>query len=202
MCIIFHSTFHSSFFPSIHTPYLIALYTLFFSETFEEITSSKKYNFASTSKEEQDISNVYGNVLTYVAGFLFKKLREHHQGCFMCAEEVQDSDSTSFINLKLYNNVCNLSKPPHHFVQYIEILGDIFDANYSVLEADLNIGKKLYNLMEKIQYQCDKIPKEYLIKLFIRMRIFHIVKKKNFFLKTRNGREKLKKLNFHMTKKG
>lgn len=169
----------------------------FFSETHMDISSE---NIISTSDNMEDVNYAYANVLRYVAGFLFKKLITKHKGCSQCIADVEDNLFTTFINLKLYSSDCNLSKPPEHFVKYIEILGDIFDSNYSDLEIDHNIGSKLYKLMHNVHFQCENMPKKYLINLFIRMRIFHIIKRKNVFLKTKIGRDKLKNLNFKMTK--
>lgn len=151
----------------------------------------------------KELSEVNGNVLTFVAGYLRKKAMLMHLSCKNCNLPLSQENShfTDLIDLKMYNSDCKMNKPPISFIKYVEELGKVFAANYIDYEFQNQVGLKLFKLLEKVEWNmCPTFPKVYLIKLFIRMRIYHILKKKNQLLKTKIGREKLLKLNYDIRK--
>lgn len=103
--------------------------------------------------------------------------------------------SAEFINLKKYNENCKLLNPPAEFLKMIDIAGTIFEENYNALETENNLVKKLIDIIkEKVKFGCKQFPMHFLLHLFIRMRIYYVLKKKNLLLKTRLGRRKLNNL--------
>lgn len=119
----------------------------------------------------KDLSEVNGNVLSYVAGFLYKKSMLKHSSCEHCNLSKENSHFTELIDLKLYNSDCKLMRPPISFIKYIEDIGIVFGEHYPELESQHQVGLKLYKLIDKVYWHnmCKDFPKVFLIKLFIRM---------------------------------
>lgn len=136
------------------------------------------------------------NALQYVCGYLIKKCLIIHE-CNTCLaysqEEANNLDCTTvYSHFKAYENKImdffgNLKCPSSSFVSYIEQLENIFTDNILKLMTENNVGYKLIDLMGNIcfNHPCKAFPHSYLIKLFVRMRIFYFLKFLNRDLKTR-----------------
>lgn len=135
------------------------------------------------------------SVLSYMSGFLYKKCLEKHKECQECVK-LNTMENENFINLKTFTN-CNMMKAPKCFTDFIEKLGISFDQIFNQIVADSGIGNTIYHILSKIELNinCTSFPKMYIVKLYIRLRICYYVKRTNEDVKTRKGREKLKKLN-------
>lgn len=121
---------------------------------------------------------------------------QNKQNCKVCVTEEGHKLSSEFIELKKYKEDCNLLNPPPKFLKLIEDAGKIFEEIYSSIETEDNLVQKIINKIKaKVNYGCEQFPMDFLLHLFTRMRIYHILKKKNILLKTRLGRQKLKNLN-------
>lgn len=70
--------------------------------------------------------------------------------------------------------------PQNSFIQHISVMEDIFIQN--IKSAALQeVGQALYHELQKIPcpHPCPNFPKEYMLRLFIRMRIFYVLKYAN-----------------------
>lgn len=142
----------------------------------------------------------YINVLAYVSGFLFAKSLKHHK-CSTCENKGNTSNYNLLINYKLYSEDSKLMRPPKEFIEFIQKITGIFEDNFETIQSNKNLMGSLQEKMASVVYtKCLNFPINFCIKLFIRMKIFHNLKIKNFMLKTRIGRDKLKKLNYDLRK--
>lgn len=137
-------------------------------------------------------------ITSYVAGFVYSKTMAYHQkkhNCKLCSIEEGHEMSSKFIDLKKYDESCRLLNPPVKFLKLIDIAGKLFEENYSSIETENNLVQKLIDIIKKkVEFGCNQFPMYFLLHLFIRMRIYYFLKKKNLLLKTRLGRKKLKNL--------
>lgn len=120
--------------------------------------------------------------------------RKHN--CKICVLDTGSEDAAKFINLKKYTDNCQLLNPPTKFLEYVIKAGKVFEEVYKGMEHQ---NKLIQNLSIIIKsniptYGCVNFPTDFFINLFARMRIYHILKKKNCLLKTKLGRQKLKNL--------
>lgn len=80
-----------------------------------------------------------------------------------------------------------LMMPAKSFVEYISSLEQILMQNIRSVAIG-KIGSHLFNLLQIVPFQhpCPNFPLEYLLKLFIRMRTFYIIKyaNRNFRMET------------------
>lgn len=70
--------------------------------------------------------------------------------------------------------------PDKSFVEFISSLEEILMKNMKSIAVG-KIGDQLFNLLRGVSFQhpCPNFPLDYLLKLFIRMRTFYIVKYAN-----------------------
>jgi hypothetical protein len=125
------------------------------------------------------------NAITYVTGYLLKKSLQQHQ-CQICSKELVnndqlDSSSKLFTYFKAYDNnkglFGGLKVPTADFVEYIQKIEDLFMQNFPRLMTKNGIGKHLVDLLPRFFAPCcDQFPSEYLVRLFVRMRIHYAVK--------------------------
>lgn len=141
------------------------------------------------AKDADFTATVDNCVLTFIAGYLHKKCIGKHT-CENTIEGSQ-SDTTIMIDKKKYNENINFVYPTSEFTTYVEKMGTLYDATFEGIAHVNGVGQQLYNLLEKIDYNfcCSKFPKEFLIKLFLKVRIFHTLKIKNINLKKLRSRK-------------
>lgn len=129
------------------------------------------------------------NALTYVSGYLIKKCIEKHS-CNTCLDFAKSQKSIDeafiFIHLKAYQNEVasnygNLNVPPDSFINYINALDDVFITNFPTIAIESNVGKKMKNLIDNVPFThpCKSFSFDFLKKLYIRLRIYHAIKKIN-----------------------
>lgn len=100
------------------------------------------------------------------------------------------------MDAKLYSQNCNLVHPPLKILKFVENMGTIFDNNFESIISERGLVMNLSAKMSTIKLEmADCFPREFFTNLFLRMRIHYNLKSKNVLLKTRAGRDKLKKLN-------
>lgn len=146
------------------------------------------------------------NAFSYVCGYLLKKALDVHSDCDCCENykaqcEVLDVN-TLLIHYKAYDTTKNihgaLQPPPERFIEYIYNLEHIFKTNFEDSSVEQGISQKLFNIMEGIEFihPCPDFPKNFILKLFIRMKIFYSMKYTNRDLKYNSKDKKnVRKLN-------
>lgn len=131
------------------------------------------------------------NAFKYVCGYLIKKCIETHS-CDICIayvnenKTVLDDPTMLYTSYRAYQNTDenpfgNLHISSDNFCQYIYQLEEIFVKNFESNCFQKNIGAYLFQLAQNVNFQppCQNFPKTYLLKLFIRMRIYFTLSQHN-----------------------
>lgn len=124
------------------------------------------------------------NAMAYVSGYLLRKTYEHHKcsKCSTLADESKADDKYVFMMFKSYDsdssNYSGLVVPSEEMITYANELEDSFLNYLSQINCTVGVGKKLIEIMENIPLNaaCEKFNKTFLIKLFIRMRMYYCLK--------------------------
>jgi len=130
------------------------------------------------------------NAFKYVCGYLIKKCLEIH-ACEACTVYFNEN-KTVIDNTTLYcsfrafasteeNPFGNLHVANHNFCSYIHKLEKIFVTTFENNCFKKNIGAHLLQLVQTVPFEtsCPNFPKIYLMKLFIRMRIYFTLSEHN-----------------------
>lgn len=126
------------------------------------------------------------NFIRYVSGYLLNKALRIHT-CDTCIKYSQDhnnlDDSSFYCFLKKYENdnkdlFGSLKMPNDEFVQLIFNIEKIFQANFEELVTRKNICNTLFNLINILPFThpCTQFPKEFALKLYLRVRIYYTLK--------------------------
>jgi hypothetical protein len=124
------------------------------------------------------------NAINYVTGYLLKKCLQQHQ-CQVCSlvliHHELDSSDKMFCYFKAYDNkkgpYGGLTVPSTKLVQYITDIEEKLVQEFPSLMTKSGVGKHLVNTLPKFDVpECGEFPNEYLLKLFVRMRIYYILK--------------------------
>jgi hypothetical protein len=124
------------------------------------------------------------NAITYVAGYLASKALKRHKcsTCEVCLVNNElDNSSKLFFFFKSYgsknSNFGGLTVPNDSFISYVKKMEDII---VRAFPDALCLNGVLKALMERIPIfklaQCPHFPSEYVQKLYIRLRIYRILK--------------------------
>lgn len=127
------------------------------------------------------------NAFVYFCGYLLKKLKEKHD----CPELNfgEDDINTVFINFKTYDQ-CELQHPAARFVEYIRQLENQFCEHFCELVTSKGLHHKLYDVMKEAKFApcCENFDKSFLLNLFIRCRVYYLLKYHNQHLKETTNR--------------
>ncbi|XP_072384627.1 uncharacterized protein [Diabrotica undecimpunctata] len=139
--------------------------------------------------ESRDYTNLNiseKNGFVYVGGYFMKKMLEKHKcaSCLQYGKEQTDlSDSTIYSFFKAYPNAendtfGNLKMPNMNFITYIHALENVFCEYFPEMAINQDIGKNLKNMLSNIEppKPCQEFPVDYLIALFVRVRIYYTIK--------------------------
>lgn len=141
------------------------------------------------------------NAFKYICGYLIDKcLRKH--SCQICEQFATANkkldESNIFIHFKAYDTdestFGHLKTPEEVFCRYIYQLEHLFFRNFNESICS-NPGNTLYKKLSEIptfRHPCSNFPIQYLFKLFIRFRIFYVLKYNNRMFKSNCNREKCK----------
>lgn len=163
----------------------------------DEVCSSEEHLINDTLDEQTFMEE---NAFMYVCGYLYKKLRSIHN----CEVELQRFDEHSYYdkysfsqNKEFEKN--NLVRPPDDFVTYVKKLNNEFVKHFDSCCHVIGISKVLYEYLKQIpQYKCcNNFRNEDFLHLFIRIRIYFVLKFFNRDIKTHNFKNKVLKVS-HM----
>ena len=124
------------------------------------------------------------NAITYVAGYLLKKCLEKHD-CHSCIKELinneLDSSNKLFCYFKSYESTKKpfggLIVPSDTFVKYVTTIEGKFIEEFPTVLNMVGIGKYFSAKLPKFSVpQCPDFPCEYMLKLFVRMRLYYTLK--------------------------
>jgi hypothetical protein len=141
------------------------------------------------------------NAVAYVAGYLLKKCLLKHD-CKTCkgklvSQELDDS-SKMFCFFKAYHSQTGpfggLLAPASNFQDYIVTLEDMFVESLPSVVFKVGVGKSLLSQLPQFSLpECSEFPSLFLLKLFIRMRLYYALKFRNRQLLSPGGSKKCKK---------
>lgn len=131
------------------------------------------------------------NAFTYFIGYLIKKSKERHSCTELITNETPDLETT-FIGFKQQEG-CKLNIPSAEMVEFAENLENEFCKYFNMYLSKSNIEELIYTELKKIEEHkcCSLFNKEYFIRLFIRVRIFYVLKFFNIELNERKNKQKL-----------
>lgn len=124
------------------------------------------------------------NAFTYICGYLMSKclLKVHNSD--VCMDFAHSTTTLSrehfFSYFKVYEHdttqvFSSLIMPDSTFYQFIFDLDLVFNKDFESLSILPNVGQKIKQSMNNnvhFQHPCRQFPKEYLLNLFIRFRIY------------------------------
>ncbi|CAK1601293.1 unnamed protein product [Parnassius mnemosyne] len=145
------------------------------------------------TQPKENLTNMYDipekNAFHYICGYLLRRCVESHKrDCLSIISYASSYDDESneknlYIRLRAYgtsrDRFGGLQVPPDDFVDYIHSLETEL---MSIFTFTGNIGFKLFEHLRLIEFNtkpCACFPINYLLNLFIRMRIFYIIKFNN-----------------------
>lgn len=129
------------------------------------------------------------NAFKYIAGYLINKCLMKHR-CTICEKFAKDDsdidDNNLFIHFKAYTteeSIFGSLKTPHEsFYHYIYLLETTFFSNVLNFIEKPKVCNSLYALCDKIPkflHPCKHFPFDYLIRFFIRFRLYYVLKFSN-----------------------
>ena len=141
-----------------------------------------------TDYQENSSSMVQQNAVAYVAGYLLKKCFNLHD-CSLCKEATTSKDIESesmlychFKNYKDDTSSSGLVLPSQLFLDFVLHLEDMFVQQFSLYTTSTLVGAHLLKSLQGVPFAfkcCQAFPMDYLLKLFLRMRIYYAIKFEN-----------------------
>ena len=127
------------------------------------------------------------NAVAYVAGYLLKKclLKHDYKTCKGKLVKAYHSQTGPF---------GGLLAPASNFEDYIVTLEDMFVESLPSVVFKVGVGKSLLSQLPQFSLpECSEFPSLFLLKLFIRMRLYYALKFRNRQLLSPGGSKKCKK---------
>ena len=141
-------------------------------------------NECADFKSESVEGNMFAkNAITYVSGYVVRKCQKKHK-CPTCAEALTSNDLDSpdklLSEFKAYDNskpFGGLTVPDERLVRYIHSAEQIFVDTFPNVISKQGIGKHLMSMLPKFKLQeCPQFPSQYMLELFVRMRLYYVLK--------------------------
>lgn len=146
---------------------------------------------------------VFQNPFKYVCGYLLRKaLNVHHcQTCVNFSKECEDLDTSQLLTyFKAYDNKKSmyggLRTPSEQFINFIYNLEKQFVSHFDDICITTGISHSFLKIFKTIplNHPCSDFPLLYILKLFIRLRIFYTIKYANRDLKNKKQDKKNRKI--------
>jgi hypothetical protein len=148
--------------------------------------TSEPFVFEESDFRELNISDdaIGANAITYVAGYLAAKALKKHQ-CSACKASLVnpnlDSSSKLFCFFKGYESNTKtfggLTVPNDKFIAYVAQIEDKIIQFFPEVMRCKGVAKDLIGKLPLYQVEeCGQFPSEYTLKLYIRLRIYYIIK--------------------------
>lgn len=164
---------------------------------------SGESNFKALKVGTRDYTNLEiseKNGFIYVAGYFLKKVLDKHQ-CPSCLEFAKEQTELNEANIytffRAYPNANNdtfgnLKMPNMVFVNYINAMEKSFCELFPNIAIKEGVGHNIKDALLKIEFHkpCEEFPMDYLISLFVRVRIYYTIKFFNQNNKTSDTKKK------------
>ena len=141
------------------------------------------------------------NATTYVAGYLLKRCLSKHSFCQECQKKLTARCMTDLLQVQCHfkafsqkgGEFGSLVVPCEEFVRYILVsrIEEKFISSFKNVFFEIRVARMLMKEITPIPLPpkvCKFFPKLYLLKLFVKVRIFYILKFVNQDLKTSTRR--------------
>ncbi|KAG5887473.1 hypothetical protein JTB14_017327 [Gonioctena quinquepunctata] len=146
------------------------------------------------AKDYTNLNITTKNGFVYVGGYFMKKVLDRHN-CIACSqfakEHIELDESSIYSFFRAYPNskndtFGNLKMPHISFLEYIHALENCFCELFSSLSIKENIGQNLKDSLLKISFitPCPDFPTDYIVTLFVRVRIYYTLKFMNLDIKS------------------
>ncbi|CAB3997362.1 Hypothetical predicted protein [Paramuricea clavata] len=178
---------------------LLKFDTLFDSVNSSKLHSPKKLKTPIT--ETSNHVNFFNEAIDFIAslkvfegnkevtaGYLLKKCFRVHD-CSSCKDSMTskdlESDSLLFCHFKNYRDDTSSSGlilPSQPFLDFVLHLEDMFVQQFSIYTTSTLVGAHLLKSLQSVPVAfkfCQEFPKDYMLKLFLRMRIYYTIKFEN-----------------------
>lgn len=165
--------------------------------------SQQSDDIDTTDYKEKEVSDnlLKDNPIAYVAGYLLRKSFLKHK-CSTCesalvTDQLEDKRNLLcfFKAYESHKSFGGLLAPVTPYLEYVIKLEDIFVRDFSAYTKSDGIRRKILLQLQRVPVpfqQCPDFPLEYLLKLFLRMRIYYSIKFANRDLNSTKGK-KIKK---------
>lgn len=145
------------------------------------------------------------NSISYVCGYLLRKCLDQHE-CDVCIEYTKNCEkreSDTFTYFKAYQHTeieifGKLISPPEEFLSYISLLEQTFCEIFPKYAAQNNLGIKIKSDLlncHKFKHPCGSFPYDFLVSLYVRLRIFSSLKFLNRDMVTSTNKKNYKLAN-------
>lgn len=159
------------------------------------IVTQKQNNFNIDNYDYRNMPVTEENVFIYVCGYLLRRIFIKHF-CDRCAILAENNNNLNTSNIysyfKAYNNekdtFGSLYIPSEIFVDNIKKLHTKFFDNFDIITKP-NVLQKFLEILCVVEFShvYPDFPKMYLLKLFIRVRIYYVLKFINRDFKNKKG---------------
>lgn len=141
----------------------------------------KRPKLLINTKDYKTFDLCKSDVMNILSSYLYKKCLENHKDCSnsICKNVLVEQEKIGyFINDPIFGIMV---LPPNGFQLLVIELESFYANSLNVYARNLNVGVTIHNvLMKKIKITfCPTFPLSYLIKLFIRIRIYYSLKSFN-----------------------
>ncbi|XP_074035303.1 transposable element P transposase isoform X1 [Leptinotarsa decemlineata] len=134
------------------------------------------------------------NSFSYISSYFMKKCLEKHK-CDICINYARENEllsaETLYTQFRAYPNAKNdtfgnLQTPNEKFIDYLNILETIFSEHFPNLSIELGVGRSIKHKLQEVPFShpCLHFPVDYLISLYVRVRIYYTIKFINRSFKT------------------
>lgn len=168
-------------------------------------SNSNRLPFEEIQECDYKSSSVEGNILnknatTYVCGYLLKSALKRHN-CPVCVKSLINRNLDTPDKLSCYFKAYDESKPfggltvpDDRLINYFNTIEQTLVDKFPNIISMPGIGKHFVLILPKFSLQeCPQFPSEFMLKLFVRMRIFYVLKFGNRELtRSKNGKKNRK----------
>lgn len=150
------------------------------SDAVQPITTQIALNVAATNYRNIDLRLLEKSAFKRVCEFLLSECLHMHVNCHMCTGYAAKENSFS-------------KDTSNSFSLYISGLEDTFMHNFEKFSIEDNLGAQMLQFAQQVEYKppCPDFPVDFLIKLFLRMRIYFTLSRHNKICKGVESRNSL-----------
>ncbi len=163
-------------------------------------TSPPSDDIRSTDFKEKEVGDnlLKDNPIAYVAGYLLRKCFQIHK-CSTCESALVTNQLEDNRNLLCFFKAYESEKtfggliaPTKPYLEYVIKLEDIFVRDFSAYTKCDGIMKTILIQLQSVPVpftQCSEFPRNHLLKLYLKMRIYYCIKFANRDLSTSKGKK-------------